>query len=150
MNDSDRSEMDKICMQLYAAFQGVVSWEWDRRFKTVLAKFSVDIEDSVREILERCLSMTWHTGNIGQSPDTLRFVNTYLGGLWEEQFLFTSEPTLEGFVFCAWWPWRNGKTVSIRVSPFYYRLNDLQMGELTKKLKHWFGILEDKTAVTIP
>jgi hypothetical protein len=129
--------MDKICMQLYEAFQGVLSWEWDRRFKTVLAKFSVDIEDSVREILERCLSMTWHTGNIGQSPDTLRFVNTYLGGLWEEQFLFTSEPTLEGFV-------------SIRVSPFYYRLNDLQMGELTKKLKHWFGILEDKTAVTIP
>ena len=143
MNDSDRLEMEKICVQLYEAFQGVFTWRWDSRLKAVLAEFSVDIEDSVRETLERYFSMTWHTGNIGQSPDTLRFVNTYLGGLWEKQLLFTSEPTPEGFVFCVWWPWSNGKTVSIRVSPFYYKLNDLQMVELIKKLKHYFAILED-------
>ena len=143
MSDLDGSNIESICEELFGAFQGVLSWAWDSRFKSVLAEFSVDIEDSVRETLERNFSMTWHTANIGQSPDTLRFVNTHLGGLLDEQLFFTSEPTLEGFVFCAWWPWGSGKTISIRISPFYYRLNELQMVELNKKLKHWFGILED-------
>jgi hypothetical protein len=140
LNDPD---IENTCKELFRAFQGVLSWAWDSRFKAVLAQFSVDIEDSIRETLERYFSLTWHTGNIGQSSETLRFVNTYLGGLWEGQLFFMSEPTQEGFLFCAWWPWRNGKTISIRVSPFYYELNELQMVELIKKLKLWFGILED-------
>ena len=143
MSDLNRSDTENVCQELFGAFQGILSWGWDSRFQTVLAEFGADNEDFVRETLERHFSFTWHTGNIGQSPDTLRFVNTRLGGLREDQLFFTSEPTLEGFVFCAWWPWGDGKTISIRVSPFYYKLNEFQMVELIKKLKHWFGILED-------
>ena len=143
MNDLNGSDMENTCEGLFGAFQGVLSWAWDSRFKTVLAEFSVDIEDSVRETLEHYFPMTWYTANIGESPDTLRFVNTHLGGLREKQLLFMSEPTLEGFIFCAWWPWCDGKTISIRISPFYYKLNELQMVELNKKLRYWFGILED-------
>ena len=143
MSGLNGPDIEIFCKELFGAFQGVLSWAWDSRFKAVLAQFSVDIEDSIRETLERNFSRTWHTGNIGQSPDTLRFINTHLGGLWEGQLFFMSEPTPEGFIFCAWWPWRNGKTISIRVSPYYYELNELQMVELIKKLKLWFGILED-------
>ncbi len=142
MNDLNNPDIESFCMELFGAFHGVLSWAWDSRFRTVFAKFSVDIEDRVRETLERYFSMTWHTANIAQSPDTLRFVNTHLGGLRKGQLFFTSEPTVEGFVFCAWWPWRDGNTISIRVSPFYYKLNELQMAELIKQLKYWFRILE--------
>lgn len=55
MQDSNKSELDKKCEELSGAFKGVLSWKWDDRFETVLAEFSTDKKNSVREILDRYL-----------------------------------------------------------------------------------------------
>jgi hypothetical protein len=41
-----------------------------------------------------------------------------LGGVDEEQVFFTSAIEKEILIFCAWWPWGNGKKISIRIAPF--------------------------------
>jgi len=42
-----------------AGFQGALSWQWDDRFETVLAEFSVDNKESIRAILDRHLGTMW-------------------------------------------------------------------------------------------
>jgi hypothetical protein len=143
MSDLNKSDTKYICEEIFGAFQGMLSWGWDGRFQTVLAEFGADNEDSVREILERHFSFTWKTANIEQSPDAVGMINSHLGGLREGQLLFTSDPDQGVFVFCAWWPWGDGKTISIRVAPFCSMLSELEMVEFINQLKHWFGILED-------
>ena len=142
MSDLNRSDTESFCSELLGAFQGMLSWGWDSRFQTVLAQFGADSEDFVRETLEGHFSFTWKTSNIEQSSGAVGMINSHLGGLREGQLLFTSEPSQGVFIFCAWWPWGDGKTISIRVAPFYSMLSESEMAELINQLKHWFGILE--------
>lgn len=59
MQDLNKSVLENVCRELLNAFQGMLSWEWDSRFETVLAAFGVDDKDSIRAVLERYLGITW-------------------------------------------------------------------------------------------
>ena len=61
------------------------------------------------------------------------------GGIMPGQLLFTSDPDGEALVFCAWWPWGNGETISIRLAPFYLK-PDSDKSQGARRLKEWFGI----------
>lgn len=67
-------------------------------------------------------------------------INSNLGGLMSGQLLFTSDPNQDAFIFCAWWPWGDGKTISIRVVPSYEKLLDSEKTKQTQLFKDWFGI----------
>ncbi|MFH1623813.1 MAG: hypothetical protein ABID54_01490 [Pseudomonadota bacterium] len=140
MNDLNRSDIENICREIFGAFQGMLSWRWDSRFEAVLAEFGGDVKDRVRETLERYLSFTWHSANIEQSPDAVRMINSHLGGLRIGQLFFTSDPNQDVFVFGSWWPWGDGKTISIRVALSYDKLSESERVEFINLLKHWFGI----------
>ena len=140
MQDLNKSALENVCRELLNAFQGMLSWEWDSRFETVLATFGVDDKDSIRAVLERYLGITWDSSNISKAPDVVRMINSNLVGLMSGQLLFTSDPNQDAFIFCAWWPWGDGKTISIRVAPFYEKLLDSEKTKQTQLLKDWFGI----------
>jgi len=140
MHDSNKSGIENDCKELLREFQGVLSWKWDSRFEAVLAEFPVDHKDRVREILERYLSVTWDRSNIGNAPAIVRMINTHLGNLRSGQLLFTSDPNRDVFIFCAWWPWGDGETISIRLAPFYNKLSDSEKAEKIQLFKGWFGI----------
>lgn len=114
--------------------------KWDSWTETVLAEFGVGDKDSIRAILERYLSSTWDSSNIGKAPDLVRMINSHLGGLRIGQLLFTSDPNQDAIVFCAWWPWGDGKTISIRIAPSYKNLSDSEKAEQIKLCRGWFGI----------
>lgn len=116
MDDPKRSKLENDCKEVLGAFQGVLSWNWDGRFETILAEFDVENKDSIRAILERYLHRTWDSSNIDNAPDAVGTINDRLGRLRTDQLLFTSDPNREAFIFCAWWPWGNGKTISIRIA----------------------------------
>jgi hypothetical protein len=139
MQNLNKSALENVCRELLNAFQGMLSWEWDSRFETVLAVFGVDDKDSIRAVLERYLGIIWDSSNIGKAPDIVRMINSNLGGLRSGQLLFTSDSNQDAF-FCAWWPWGDGKTISIRVAPFYEKLLDSEKTKQTQLLKDWFGI----------
>ena len=140
MDDANKSDLENDCKELLNAFRGVLSWKWDGRFETVLAEFGVDNKDSIRAILERYLRITWDSSNIGNAPDVVRTINDRLGRLRTGQLLFTSDPNREAFIFCAWWPWGGGKTISIRIAPSFKKISDSEKAEKIQLFKEWFGI----------
>ena len=140
MQDLDKLELDNIGKELFSAFHGVLSWKWDSRFEAVLAEFNVAKKDSVRAILDRYLKNTWVSSNINKAPPTVRKVNTYLGKLRAGQMLFTSDTIRTAYIYCAWWPWDNGKTISIRIAPCYKRLKDPEKARKIQQFKSWFGV----------
>jgi hypothetical protein len=140
MNDRNKSGLESVCKELWSAFQGILSWKWDSRFGAVLAEFGTGKKESIRAILERSLSITWHSSNIDNAPDIVREINSHLGGLRSGQLLFTSDPDREALIFCAWWPWGDGKAISIRIAPFYKKLSDSEKAEKIQLFKEWFGI----------
>ena len=140
MPELDKSELDNICKELLSAFQGMLSWKCDDRFDAVLAEFDAADKDSIRAILDRYLGSTWDSSNMDKAPHTVKKVNSYLGKLMAGQMLFTSDSTQAAYIYCAWWPWGNGKTISIRIGPCYKRLPDPEKALKFKKFKGWFGI----------
>ncbi len=140
MSDSNKSDVENVCRELVHALQGVLSWQWDGRFETVLAEFGVDNKENVRAILERCLSMTWDNSNIATAPDSVRRINVRVGTLRSGQFLFTSDPNRDALVFCTWWPWGDGKTISIRIGLSYKTLSGSKKAEKIQLFRGWFGI----------
>lgn len=140
MNDPNKSDAENVCRELLRGFQGVLSWQWDGRFETVLAEFGVDNKDSVRAILERYLSNIWDSSNIGYAPDIVRTINIRVGKLRSGQLLFTSDPSREAFIFGAWWPWGDDQTISIRIAPSYGKISDSERAEKIQLFKSWFGI----------
>jgi hypothetical protein len=140
VSDLNKSDVENVCRELLLAFQGVLSWKWDGRFETVLAEFGVVNKDSVRANLERYLSNIWDSSNIGHAPDIVRTINIRVARLRSGQLLFTSDPNRDAFIFCAWWPWGDGKTISIRIAPSYKKLSDSETAAKIQLFKGWFAV----------
>jgi hypothetical protein len=140
MHDLDKLEPDNICKELLSEFQGMLSWKWDSRFAAALAEFDVADKDRIREILERYLKFTWDSSNIKKAHSSVMKVNSSLGNLMSGQMLFTSDPNGDAYIYCAWWPWGNGMTISIRIAPCYNKLPDSDKAEKIKQFKGCFGI----------
>ena len=136
----NKTDMENVCRELSRAFQGTLTWKWDARFETVLAEFGVDGKDNIRATLERYLSAAWDSSNVADAPDAVRAIKDDLGGLMAGQVLFTADANRDGSIFCAWWPWGDGKTISIRVGLWSKTLSDAEYAEHSQQLKVCFGV----------
>lgn len=140
MNNLNQYHNEIICKQLFDEFRGILSWEWDDFIGTILSKFSTDQEKNIRAILEKFLPISWDSSNIQTAPQLVQTIDKHLGGLRPTQFLFSSHPSSDAFVFCAWWPWGNGMTISLRIMPFDKNLSKAEKDKLIEQLKVWAEI----------
>jgi hypothetical protein len=111
-----KSDLEKVSRELLAVSWGIFSWKWDHRYEAFLTEFSVDKEDEFRGILERDFRKVWDSSNISEAPDIVQMCNDNFGGLRSGQLLFTTDPSQDVFVCGAWWPWSDGKTISLRIA----------------------------------
>jgi hypothetical protein len=111
-----KSDLEKVSRELLAVSWGIFSWKWDHRYEAFLTEFSVDKEDEFRGILERDFRKVWDSLNISEAPDIVQMCNDNFGGLRSGQLLFTTDPSQDVFVCGAWWPWSDGKTISLRIA----------------------------------
>ncbi len=132
--------LEKSCIQLANTLGETLTWKWDERFETVLAEFSVTDKEKIRQILTSHMGETWKTDNADKAPKVVQMVINYFGGLSPGQTLLTSDPNQDGLLLCAWWPWGNGKTISIRLAVFADSLGDEDNEKLTQLFRGWFGI----------
>ena len=139
MKNLNRTDLESIYCDCISAFEQVLSWKWDSRFETMLAEFSISSGEKVREILKRYLSMTWDETSIKNAPENILQVSSYLGGIMPGQFLFTTE-TSQSLIFCAWWPWGDGNTISIRVAPFFHPSDDTGKAEIINQVRAGLGV----------
>jgi hypothetical protein len=140
VDGSTKPNIGNISKELVAALRGTLSWKWDRRFETVLAEFKVEEQDRIRANLQRHLRTTWDSANVGNAPEIVRIIHDNLGGIRPGQFLFTSDPSQGALLFCTWWPWDDGKAISIRIGAAYPNLDDAQRAERVQSFKSWFGV----------
>jgi hypothetical protein len=140
VTDPSNPDIERIARELASRFQGNLSWKWDRRFETALAEFKVDNKEAIRAILEQDLSVVWDGSTIGNAPDIVRDIEKHFGGLWPGQLLFTSDPKRNALIFGSWWPWGDGKEISLRIGPSYRTLPDSKRDEKVQLFKTWFGV----------
>jgi hypothetical protein len=112
----NKSDLEKVSRELLNASWEVFSWKWDNRFEALLAEFSADNGDEFRAILKRDFSNVWDSSNIREAPDIVQMCNNNFDGLRSGQLLFTTDPSQDVFVCGAWWPWGDGKTISLRIA----------------------------------
>ena len=129
-----------ICTGLRSAFEGILDWKWDGRFGTVLAEFPLEKQASVLGILEQYLVSRWDSATICEAPEIAQDIKGHLGGLTAGQLLFLSDPGVDPLVYCAWWPWGDGQTISIRIGLLGATTDEDQKRALTEALKGWFGV----------
>jgi hypothetical protein len=140
MHNTNKERLENDCKEILNAFDGVLSWKWDDRFETLLAEFGVDNKDRVLAILDQYLKIKWNNSNIRNAPDVVKKINVNLGKLRSGQLLFTSDPKQDVFIYCAWWPWSDGKTISIRIAPTYKKLLHSEKVGKIQSIKDWLGI----------
>ena len=140
MHDLNKSDLESVCREFFSASKDVLSWEWDDRFETGLAVFSVDTIDRVRTILDCYLNIAWDKSNIRKAPEIVQKIASNFGGIKSKQMLLTSDPNQDTLIFGVWWPWNDGKTISIRVAPSDKKLSDSEKAELIKLFKGWFEL----------
>ncbi len=140
MQDVNRSELESVCKSMVSAFQGVVAWKQDSRFGTILAEFHVVDKEKVAAILQPYLGAVWDSANISKAPDMVQTVAKQFGGLRADQVLFSFDSNKGICLYGAWWPWGDGQTISLRITPYDTRLSALDMAELEGQVKGWFGV----------
>jgi len=132
--------IENICTEFVNTFQNQLTWEWDGRFEAVLATCNTKNKDDILLSLKRHLNAIWDDSNTEDASDTVLDAISHFGGLMPRQLLFTSDPNQDIFLCCAWWPWGNGNTISLRIAPFSNKLSDEDKAELNKKMKEWFRV----------
>lgn len=134
------TRLEKSCSQLIDTLGETLTWKWDDRFETVLAEFNVTEKEKIHIGLTRHMGEIWTVDQGSRPPKVVQMIIDYFGGLNPGQALFTSDPNQDGLLLCAWWPWGNGKTISIRLGVFAESLSDQDNEELTRLFRGWFGI----------
>ncbi len=140
MLEYDTSLLEKRCRWIIDHLGDQLKWKWDSRFETILSEFDVKDTDTIKLKLSRQMDIEWNSENTGGAPELIQIIIDYFGGLNPDQILFTSDPDVDGILLCAWWPWGNGKTVSIRMAVFADSLSDEENDKLTLIFRNWFGV----------
>jgi len=140
MNDPI-TPIESLCTDFVNTYHGKLTWEWDDRFDAALATCEAENKDDVHGSLESHMKTIWNSAGADSAPDNVLDVINHFGGLMPEQLLFTTDPHQDILLCCAWWPWGDGNTISLRmVPPSQNELSDKDQAEFIKKFKGWFKI----------
>ena len=135
MENSQAINVEEIFTDLIGNFKGILSWQWDDRFKTILAQFEIAEKETIENVLNRFMNISWNSENLSEAPEAIQNIISCLGGLMPEQLLLSSNPDKDALLYCAWWPWGNGQTISIRVAPSINNVGENEKNELLETLK---------------
>lgn len=103
------------CSKLFETLLSDLSWRWDSRFETALSEIGIEKKDSVVNILENHLGNAWDSVTIDSAPEIVQSILVRFGGIMPGQLFYTAVLEHDEIIFCAWWPWGNGQTISIRI-----------------------------------
>ncbi len=144
MNNNIIADIENISRQFLALYQGSVSWKWDvHRISAALAEFAVEEEPKVRAVLLQHFTDVWNVTNIDSAPENVQQIQQRFGTLRPGQMLFAADTDNDVSLFCAWWPWSNGQTFSIRVSLFCNSMTAGEEDDLNKAMRDCFGIEDE-------
>ncbi len=111
-------------------------WSWDGRLSCAASTFSIDLAKRARAAASVAMPVDWTDGTVAGAPAAVRDAVKRAGGVRPGQLVLSAEPVASVTTYGLWWPWDNGKTISLRVG--------LVGGPaaLTARLRATFGVQE--------
>ena len=140
MLEQTKSAFENLCQEMLNTFGGVLTWKWDPRFESLLIEFGRDNIEGIRDVLDKHLNYVWEKASLKQAPEAVQQVGDRLGGLMANQLLFSSDTDKGARIFCAWWPWGDQSTISIRITPDYNIFESTDKSGLIEQTKNMFGL----------
>jgi hypothetical protein len=137
---TQRQQLKITCEAVVRASKGVLHWGWDDYLSAALAVFPATDGPKVAALLATALPGSWDVATIASAPAPVKAQAQTMGGLRTGQRLFASHDARGALAFAAWWPWGDGKKVSLRVGVVCPGLPEAEAAGLTKELRTWFGI----------
>jgi hypothetical protein len=125
------ANLQQTCRGLVAATD--LPWDWEDRFAVMLAVVNAHRIDAVRAELSSAFQAQFSAAE--DLPASAKQIADELGGLRGGQLLFTTAPDCSVVLYCAWWPWGGGETVSLRVGHWSALPNTL----LETAFRDWFA-----------
>lgn len=90
-------------------------WSYDNRFNCVASTFDADHAQDARNIIATTLPHAWSDRTLPSAPAIYREVAKRTGGVRSAQMIFGAEPVGHLVPYGLWWPWEEGRTISLRV-----------------------------------
>jgi hypothetical protein len=90
-------------------------WSWDNRFNCVASTFDVDVSAQARNLVVLALPHVWTDRTLPAAPASLRELTKRTGGIRSTQLVFSADPVMSVTPYGLWWPWEEGRTISLRI-----------------------------------
>ena len=132
--------LEAPCAAIAEATQGLLSWEFDPRFRAAIATFPASDQQGIKTGLQAGFDQVWTTADLASAPERVRELAKKVGGLRGGQLLFAAHSDTDPILFGLWWPWGNGQTISIRVLFSARTLDEPSKAALLASFKGWFGL----------
>jgi hypothetical protein len=90
-------------------------WSYDNRFMCVASTFDAESAATARALIEPILPHSWTSRSIGAAPRPFPDISERTGGLRSAQIIFGADPVGRLVPYGLWWPWEEGRTISLRI-----------------------------------
>ena len=136
--EHDLAYIEACCRRIIDQAAAALSWQWDDHIGTMLATFSIEHADLVTRVLDDTFASLWDESSIVDAPGPVRQIAESLGHLRAGQRLYMTPAEEKAVAFGAWWPWGNGKTISLRIGLVLGRMEDVRAERLGQEFVGWF------------
>ncbi|MCP4132385.1 MAG: hypothetical protein GY754_15545 [bacterium] len=129
----------KICAEIYKGIPAENRWQWDKRFDVPVIIVGGDNAESVLVMVTEQFEV--RLDGVGDNLSVL--VNKVLesiGGIESGQLVFYTIGEESLILYAAWWPWNDGKTISLRIGIESLYEDSFNRKEITGYLKDWFKL----------
>lgn len=90
-------------------------WSFDNRFFCVASTFGIEMADKARAAVAQALPRDWTERTLQSAPAPVREIAARTGGVRAGQFMLSSDLVAGAVAYGLWWPWEEGRTISIRI-----------------------------------
>lgn len=129
-----------ICQHITGSLPEGTVWEMDGRFNTAATSLEKSTAEGIREKTLSNFDGEYDASSLKKAPKEIKGLIKKLSGLQKDQRLFLATEG-ENHLFCAWWPWGDGKRVSLRIGLYSANSGGLDEKEGDALLKEWFSIV---------
>jgi hypothetical protein len=136
---NELSEIESCCKGIITETSGLLTWEWDDYIGAFLATFPPDLAPQIETICDKYFVSRWGTASLDKIPPSVLAIADSLGGLRNTQRLLVTRPGEFVMAYGAWWPWGDGKTISLRIGLVTDKVPEHAKDEFFKEFSEWFN-----------
>lgn len=137
--DSNLGAFEEACTRVVSDTAGLLAWEWDDWQSAALTKLDQSATERVLEMLDRAFDQQW-THDTVEGCSAAAAVAHSCGGLRPGQRLLLSDSNKQPMMAGFWWPWNDGRTISLRIRLLSASGDTAEQDHLSQQLRGWFGL----------